>query len=153
MYYNCNGTYNVLYTMKINTFQIQSQKLPHNALILWTKSVVWRRLMVRTTDSVNPKHIFSLSQPFWATLVHLCCFCIMHSPTSYPVKLSLPRGIVKNLIPLDTPEYVLDIHVQYVLFIIRRRLIFSLLVFSSSKSEFQLPMKSEETGHECIIWF
>ena len=27
-----------------------------------------------------------------------------------------------------------------------------LLAFSFSKSEFQLPMKSEEAGHECIIW-
>ena len=28
-----------------------------------------------------------------------------------------------------------------------------LLLFSSSKSEFQLSMKNEESGHECVIWF
>ena len=28
-----------------------------------------------------------------------------------------------------------------------------LLVFSFSKLEFQLPMKNEEAGHECAIWF
>ena len=26
------------------------------------------------------------------------------------------------------------------------------LVFLSSKSEYQLPMKSEEADHECVIW-
>ena len=81
--------------------------------------------------------------------------------------LQIIRGIVKDWTLLDQIDlhspgklnYVLDIHVQYVLFVIRMKMVFSrikkdlLLVFSFSKLEFQLPMKNEEAGHECAIWF
>ena len=73
-------------------------------------------------------------------------------------------NFLKSLAQIDLPlavkfDYVLDVHVQYVLFIIRIRIVFSrvkkdpLLVFSSSKTEFQLPIKSEEAGYEYAICF